>query len=157
MSGKSLDKLADGAGLLLVLAVIAVKHLHECPLCPLVERRIAGLDFAVPVIAETYLVELLTIAGDVLHGGLLGMLTRLYRILLGRQTIGIITHWMKHIEASQTLVARKDVGCYIAERMAYVKSGSRRVGEHVKHIVLGLVGIDFSLIYIVIAPILLPA
>ena len=46
-----------------------------------------GAHLAVPVKAETYLVQLLAIAVNVLEGGLLGVLTCLYGILLGRQTI----------------------------------------------------------------------
>ncbi len=64
--------------------VIALHHLHECPLSPLVELRIAGLHLTVPIVAEPYLVELLTVASDILHSGFLRVLPRLYSILLGR-------------------------------------------------------------------------
>ena len=66
------------------------------------------------------------------------MLSCLDGILLCRQSECVISHRMKHIEAAQTLVTAIDVARDISERMADMKSGSRRIREHVKHIVFRL-------------------
>ena len=47
--GESIYQFLDGAGLLLVVAIVAVEHLLESPLCPVVIFRVAGADFAAPV------------------------------------------------------------------------------------------------------------
>ncbi len=89
--------------------VVALHHLHESPLGPLVELRVAGAHLTVPVIAETYAVELLTVAGYVIGSGFLRVLSGLDGILLCGETVGIVAHRMEHIEALQALVARVDV------------------------------------------------
>ena len=63
--------------------------MDKCPLCPLVEVRVASLHLAIPVVVETNLLELLDIVSDILHGGFLRVLTCLNSILLGRQTIRV--------------------------------------------------------------------
>ena len=76
---------------------------------PLVVLRVASLNLAIPVVREAYLVELLTIASDVLTSSDFGVLTCLNGKLLSRQTIGIVAHRVKHIETLLTLVTRVDV------------------------------------------------
>ncbi len=134
-----------------------VEHLDECPLRPFVITGVACADFTVPVITEPYAVELAAIACYVFTCGNLGMLPCLDGILLGRKPVGIITHRMKHIEAAQPLIACIDVGSYVSQRMAYMQPGSRRIREHVKHIELGLIVVNFGFIRIVFLPVLLPA
>ncbi len=109
-------QLLDGAGLVEGGVVVALKHLEEGPLRPLVVLGVAGAHLAAPVEAEPYLVELLAVAVDVFHRGHLGVLPRLYGILLGRQPVGIIAHGVKHVVALQSLVAGIDVAGYIAQR-----------------------------------------
>ena len=107
------------------------EHLLERPLSPVVVLRVAGANLAVPVEREADVVELLTVACDVSHGGHLRVLSGLYSVLLSGQSVCIVAHRVEHVEALQTLVACVDVRCDIAERMAYVQTGSRRVWEHV--------------------------
>ncbi|CDC24623.1 unknown [Prevotella sp. CAG:386] len=86
--------------------------------------RVAGTNLTVPIETETYLVELLAVAVDVSHGCYLWMLTGLDGILLGWQTVCVVTHWVKHVESVQALVAGIDVAGYIAQGMAYMQACS---------------------------------
>ena len=149
-------QLLDGAGLVEGGVVVALKHLEEGPLRPLVVLGVAGAHLAAPVEAEPYLVELLAVAVDVFHRGHLGVLPRLYGILLGRQPVGIIAHGVKHVVALQSLVAGIDVAGYIAQRVAHMQAGPAGVGKHVEHVVFGFALIDVHLIGVVVAPVLLP-
>ena len=117
---------------------------------------IAGANLAVPIETETYLVELLAIAVDVGHGSYLWMLTGLDGILLGWQTVCVVTHWVKHVESVQALVAGIDVAGYIAQGMAYMQACSRWIGEHVEHIEFLFVFILDNLIGLVLDPFLMP-
>ena len=85
------------------------------------------------------------------------MLPRLDSILLGGQTVGIVAHGMKHVESLQALEAGIYVGSYVAEGMTYVKTGTRRVGKHVEHVIFRPRRVYFGTIGIIVAPILLPA
>ena len=123
--------------LLAGVAIERVEHLLERPLCPMVITGFASAHFAAPVEAETNLVQLLAVAVDVFRSGNCGMLTRLNRILLGRKTVGIVTHGVQHVEAVQALVACVDVRGDITERVSHVKSRTRGVGEHIQYVVLG--------------------
>ena len=153
---KVLHKFADGASLVEGGVVVAIEHFQESPLRPLVVFWVAGAHLAVPVVAEAYLVELLAIAADVFLRCHLGVLTRLDGILLGRQTIGVIAHGVKHIEAAQTLVARKYVAGNVAQRVSHMQTRTRGVWKHVEHIVFGFVIVYFSLIGVVLLPVGLP-
>ena len=153
---KACDELLDRLGALALVAVERLEHLLECPLCPLVVPRFAGAHLTIPVEAETDAVELLTVACDVLVGSDGWMLTCLNSVLLSREAVSIITHWVKHIEAVESLVAAVDVAGNIAERVTNVKSCSRWIREHVEYIVLRTVGIYLNLIGLVLDPLSLP-
>ena len=84
------------------------------------------------------------------------MLTRLNGILLGGQTIGIISHGIEHIITAQTLVAGIDIAGYITQRMAYMKSCSRWIGKHVEHVELVAISVFTHLIGLVGNPFRLP-
>ena len=60
---------------------------------------IASSYLALPVEAETNLVELLTISGNILFCCNGRMLSCLNGILLGGQSVGIVTHGVEHIVA----------------------------------------------------------
>ena len=154
--GKQLNQLVDGTCLLGLVAVIALEHLQESPLCPLVVFWFAGAYFAVPVIAETYLVELLTVAGDVLHCSDFGVLTGLDGILFGWQSVGVVAHGMQHVKAFQTLVARIYVAGNVTKRMSHMQTRTAWVGEHVENIELRSALVDIYLVGFVIPPVLLP-
>ena len=126
----------DGAGLVGILVIPAAEHLEEGPLRPLVEFRVAGPHLPVPVVTEPYPVHLGTIAVYVDRRGLLRVLPGLDGILLRGKTEGVIPHGMEHVESFKPLVAGKDVTGDIAQRVAYVESGTRRIREHVQYVEL---------------------
>ena len=150
------NQLADRLCFLQGGVVVRVEHLNERPLCPTVERGVAGFDFAVPVVAETYLAQLLHVVGDICHRGLFGVLPRLDGILLGGQTIRVEAHRVEHVEALQTLVATVDITGDIAERMPHMQSRPARVGEHIQHIVVRLGAVVADLINTFFFPLRLP-
>ena len=142
--------------LLLGGVIIAVEHKLERPLCPMVIVRRASPYLAVPVEAESYLIQLLTIACYILESGLFRMLSSLYGILLSRQSVGVISHRIEHVKALLTLIACIYVAGYISQRMTYMQSRSRRIRKHVKHIKLLSGGILFNVVGLTFHPALLP-
>ena len=102
----------------------------------MVVAGVAGAHLSVPVKGEAYLVQLLAIAVYVAEGGYLGMLPRLYGILLCGQTVRVVAHGVEHIVALLTLEAGIDVAGYVAQGMAHVQAGAAGVGEHVQDIEL---------------------
>ena len=112
----------DRHGLALDIVVVGAEHADEGPLCPMIVFGVAGAYLAVPIERETDLVQLLTVAGNVLHGGDGGVLPRLYGILLGRESVGIVTHGVEYVVALRALVAGIDVRGDVAQRMAHMES-----------------------------------
>ena len=153
---KTCNEFGDRFGFLCDIVVVMVEHLNECPLRPVVELRIAGLDRTAPIVAETYLTELADISLDVLARCYFGVLTGLNSILLRRQAIGVEAHGVQHVEAALAFVAAVDIRGNIAQRMAYVQTGTRRIREHVQHIVVRFVRLITYSIGIGIVPRLLP-
>ncbi len=98
------------------------EHAYERPLGPLVVVGGACTDFAVPVVAETNFIELLAVARYVHIGSLLGVLPCLDGILLGGESVCIISHWMKHIETLQTFITAIYVRSYITQRMSNMQT-----------------------------------
>ena len=84
------------------------------------------------------------------------MLSCLYGILLGRQSVGIVAHRVQHVEALQSLVACVYVAGNISERMANVQSCSRWIREHVEHVEFLLVLVLCHTIGLVLHPSFLP-
>ncbi len=151
-----LDELLDRLRLLASVAEEGVEHLLESPLSPMVILGVAGANLAVPVEREADLVELLTVAVDVGNGSYLRMLTCLDGILLGGQSVGVVTHGVEHVEATLALVAGIYVAGDVAQGVTHVQAGSRRVGEHVEHIVLLAAGVLRHLVGLLLHPRLLP-
>ena len=118
--------------------------------------RLTSAYLTTPVERETYLVQLFTIACNVLIGSDFGVLTRLDSILLGRQSIGIITHRMQNIKTAQTLVAGIDVTGDVTQGMSYMQSCTRWIGKHVQHIILGPITVYIALVGVMFTPVLLP-
>ncbi len=119
-----LNQLLDRLCLLAVVAEEVVEHLLESPLSPMVILRVAGANLTIPVEREANLVELLTVTVDVGNGRYLWVLTCLDGILLGRQTVSIVTHWVQDVKAVQTLVASIDVAGDIAQWVTNVQTCS---------------------------------
>ena len=150
------DEFLDGLGTLALGAVEGVEHLLKGPLCPMIIMWVTRAHLAVPVEAETDIVELTAVAGDILGSGLGRMLSGLYGVLLSGKAIGIIAHGIKHIESLQPFVAGINVAGDIAQRMTHVQSCSRRIGEHVEHVVLRFAFVFNNMIGLVVDPSLLP-
>ena len=132
-------QLAYRARLLLHGVVVRMEHLHERPLCPMVETRVAGLHLAVPVVAEANLLQLVDIPLNVRHRGLLRVLSRLDGILLRGQTVGVEAHGVQHVEALQTLVAAVDIARNIPQRVSHMQACATRIRKHIQHVVVRLI------------------
>ena len=128
------NQFLDGTCLLFIVAVVAVEHLEECPLGPMVIFRFAGTDFAVPVERETYLIQLFAVSVDIVDGRNCRVLSRLYGILLCWKTVSVISHGIQYIETLQSFVAGVNIRSNVSQRMTYVQSRAGGVGEHVQHI-----------------------
>ena len=150
------NELVDGLCLLQVVVVIRVEHLLESPLCPVIVMGVAGAHLAVPVKGEADLVELLAIAVDVLLSGDGRVLSRLDGILLGGQSVGVISHRIENIEAVEPLVASIDVTGNVSQRMTYMQSRTRRVRKHVEHVVFRTVRVLCDLVGLMVDPLFLP-
>ncbi len=151
-----LHELVDGLGLLQLGVEIRIKHSLKGPLRPVIVFGVAGAHLAVPVEAESNLVELLAIVVDILFGGDGRMLSGLDGILFGRQAVGIVAHRIEHVESILSLIACIDVAGDISERMAHMESGPRGVWEHVQNIVFRAIGVFHNLIGFLLYPSLLP-
>ncbi len=56
---------------------------------------------------------------------------RLYRVLLGRQSEGVVPQGVQHVPAVHPVVAREDVGGDVAQRMTDMQARTGGVREHV--------------------------
>ena len=118
--------------------------------------RIAGAHLTVPVKAEADLVELLAVAVDVLLGGDGWVLTGLDGILLGGQSVSVISHRIENIEAVEPLIAGVDVAGNVSQRMTYMQSRAGRVREHVEHVVFRTVRVLCDFVGLMVDPLFLP-
>ena len=146
----------DGARLLRAVVVVRLKHPLKGPLGPMVVAGVAGAHLAAPVEAESYLVQLLAVALDVLlrrHGR---VLSGLDGILLGGQSVGIVAHGVEDVEALLALVARVDVAGDVAQRVADVQTCSRGIGKHVEDVELLTCWVLRHLVGLMVPPVLLP-
>ena len=80
----------------------------------------ASTDFTVPVERETYFVQLLAIAVDIVDGSDGRMLSGLDSILFCRQSVGIVAHRMQNVEALQAFVTGINIRSDITEWVAYM-------------------------------------
>ena len=154
--GEGFYQFPDGACLLGVVAVVAVEHLLEGPLRPVVVFGVAGAYFAVPVEGETYLVKLFAVAVDVVDGGNRRVLSRLDGVLLGGQSVSVISHGVQYVETLQSFVAGVNVRSDVTQRVSYVQSRAGGVGEHVQHIEFLLRLVFRHLVGLVLHPPFLP-
>jgi len=81
---------------------------------------VASTDFTVPVERETYFVQLLAVAVDIVDGSDGRMLSGLDGILFCRQTVSVISHWVEYIEALQSFVTGVNIRSNVSQRMTYV-------------------------------------
>ena len=87
-------KFGDGHGLASLSVIVAQEHALKSPLSPFVILGVTCTYFARPVVAKSYLVQLFAIACYIGLSSHLRMLSGLYCILLGRQSVCIISHGM---------------------------------------------------------------
>ncbi len=154
--GECFCQFFDRACFLFVIAVVAVEHLLERPLCPVIVFRVAGTDFTVPIERETYLIQLLAIAVDIVDGGNGRMLSGLYGVLLCGQAVSIVSHRIQDIETLQTFVTGIDVRSDVSQRMTHVQTCAAGVGKHVQYIVFLLCFVFRHLVGFVLHPPFLP-
>ena len=107
--GEDLHKLRNRACRLAIVTIIAVKQFEKYPLRPLIVVFVAGSHLSVPIVRQTQNVKLLSVSIDVLFGCNGRVLSCLDCVLFCRQSVRIVTHRVKYIEALQTFVSRKDV------------------------------------------------
>ena len=137
-------------------AVVALEHPLEGPLRPFVVDRITSAHLALPVEREADLIQLRTIAVDILEGGLLRVLTSLNGILLCRQTVGIVTHRVQDVETLLTLITGVDIRSDVSEGVANMQAGARRIGEHIQYVEFLFVLVLHHAVGLVLHPSLLP-
>ena len=125
---------ADVSPLVLFGIEPGIEQTDKDPLGPFKIIRIGGIDFAVPVIAQSQRLNLPAEGVTILLSGYRGMCPGLNGILFCRQSEGIPSHRMKNVEAIGPLEPAYNVGCRISFGMTYVEAGPGRVGEHIQTI-----------------------
>ena len=141
-------------GHLLLIGQALLEHLYKNPLGPLVELRIRGVYFHIPVIDRRDLVDLALDILDILRGGFRRMYAHLDGVVLRRKSESVPSHGMDHIISVHQLVAAPHVGDHIASPVSHMKSVSGRIGEHIQAIVFLLLAVID--IYRVLFPISTP-
>ena len=121
-----------------VLCIAVEIELLEYPLSPLVELGIARRDHLAPVVVKAKLLELSRECLYVLLRKSVGVVARVYRILLGGKTEGVVAHRVKDVVALHSLHSRDYVRSGISLGVTCVKSDTRRIREHIKHVILRL-------------------
>ena len=82
--------------------------------------RVACTDFTIPVERETYLVQLLAVAVDIINGSDCRMLSGLDSILLSGQAVSVISHRIEYIEALQSFVTGVNIRSDVSQRVSNV-------------------------------------
>ena len=106
---------------------------------PVVFRR-AGRDLARPVIGQTQRLQLGAHGRDVLISPVGGMDLVGDGGVFRRQAEGVPAHGMQHVEAARPLVAGDHVADRVVAGVADMEA-SRRVREHLQHVVFGTAGV----------------
>ena len=101
---KCFRQFADGTCLLFVIAIIAIEHLLESPLSPMVITGLTSTYFTVPIKRETDFIQLFTVAVDIVHSGDGRVLSGLDSILFCRKSVCVISHRVQHVETLQTFI-----------------------------------------------------
>ncbi len=140
--------------LFLVSEAALVEELEE-PLRPLVVRRVARLDLAVPVVGEAHLLLLALHVLDVAVRPVRG----LHAVLDGRVLRGhaerVEAHRMQHVVALHRLVARHDIADGVVAHVPHVEV-ARRIREHLERVVFRARGIGLRLVDLLLFPFFLP-
>ena len=143
-------------GVVAALDQSALPELQEEVLAPAVVFGVAGHDHAVPVIGETHALEALLLGLDIAVGPLGRMALALDCGVFRRQAECVPAHGMQHVVAAHAVVARQHVADAVIARVAHMDV-ARRIGEHLEHVLLRLVGILAGLVQARLVPRLLEA
>ncbi len=118
--------------------------------------RRGRVHFTVPVVAQPEHLDLTPERVDVPFRGDARMDVRLHRVPFRRQSEGVPSHRMQHMEPAHPLIARDDIGRGVPFRMSDVQPRSRGIGIHVEHEQFGLRRQGFRPERLVVVPVLLP-
>ncbi len=110
---------------------LALQHLQEDPLVPVVVLREAGRDLAVPRIADPEPLELPLHVGDVFEGPGLRMRPVLDGGVLGRQAKGVPPERVEDVEPAHAFHTRDDVADHVIADVPDVRV-PRRIGKHLE-------------------------
>ncbi len=125
---------------LLAVHQALLEEAQEELLLPAVVFGRAGGEFAPPVVRVAQAAQLAAHVVDVGKGPLGGMRAVLDGGVFRRQPEGVPAHGVQHVEALHALEAGHHVADGIVAHVPHVDV-ARRVGEHLQHVVLGLVGV----------------
>jgi hypothetical protein len=84
------------------------------------------------------------------------VLARALGATLGRKAEAVPAHHAQHVEAHHALGTRDDIGRRVALRVADVEAVTRRIREHVEHVVLRPGAIRRGQERLFLVPVLLP-
>ena len=123
-----------------ILAVhqISCQHIYEQGLLLAVIFRIACGKLAAPVNRKAQGFHLRAHVGDVVIGPGFGVAADGHGRVFGRHAKGIPTHRMQNVMPCRHFVAGDHVPHRVVAHMAHMDA-TRRIGEHLEHIVFGLV------------------
>ena len=82
--------------------------------------------------------------------------TRFDRVLLGRQTKGVPTHWMEHVEALRLFKALERIASGVTLWVPDMQTCTRRVGKHVKHVESWFIFEVYGFVGVIVGPECLP-
>jgi len=117
--------------------VPTVEELDEYPLSPAVVLDVGRRDAARPVVAEAEPADLALDVGDVLCRRLSRMHAVLDGVLFRGQAESVVTHWVQDVMACHAGVAADDVRGGVTLGVTDVQARSRRIWEHVQHVLAG--------------------
>ena len=107
--------------------------MQEDPLGPFVKLFVGGAHAATCIVTQTKPAQLAAHVGNVRLGVNARMNSRHDGVLFCWQTKTVVAKRVQHVVTSHALVTREHVGSDVAEWVAYVKAGARRIRKHVKH------------------------
>ena len=127
------------------------------PLSPFKVIRISGIDFTVPIIAQSKRLNLTPEIVAIFLCCFGWMCTSLNGVLLGRQSKSVPTHGMKDIKTLAPLVTANNICGSVTFGMPHMQSGTGRIRKHIETVKFGSRKIVYSFETLVVGPELLPS
>ena len=109
--------------------------MQENPLSPLVVLGRAGVKLLAPIEHRAHVFELTFHGLYVLFGAVFGVNTRLYSVILGRQSERVEAHRLENRVALHALEPRERIGGTVVIPMPEVQIRARGVGKHLENVV----------------------